>query len=71
MSANRDGDLLRVTIADNGAGFSSVGGTGLGLSNIRQRLETMYGTQAWLEVGAPAGGGFAATIVIPFHERTH
>jgi len=69
MSAARDGDLLRVTIADNGAGFSSVGGTGLGLSNIRQRLETMHGTRAWLEVGAPAGGGFTATIVIPYQEE--
>ncbi|MDB5962746.1 MAG: Histidine kinase, gyrase and HSP90-like ATPase [Massilia sp.] len=69
MSAGRDGDLLRVTIADNGAGFSSVGGSGLGLSNIRQRLETMHGTRAWLEVGAPASGGFTATIVIPFQER--
>lgn len=71
MSASRDGDVLRVTIADNGAGFSSVGGTGMGLSNIRQRLETMYGTRAWLEVGAPAAGGFSATIVIPFQERNH
>jgi signal transduction histidine kinase len=71
MSASRDGDMLRVTIADNGAGFSSVGGTGMGLSNIRQRLETMYGTQAWLEVGAPATGGFTATIVIPYQERNH
>ena len=70
MSASRDGDALRVTIADNGAGFSSVGGTGLGLSNIRQRLETMYGARAWLEVGAPAGGGFSATIVIPFQHRS-
>ena len=70
MSALRDGQTLRVTVADNGAGFSSVGGTGVGLSNIRQRLETMYGTRAWLEVGAPASGGFTATIVIPF-ERNH
>lgn len=69
MAASRDGDLLRVTILDNGAGLSSVGGTGLGLSNIRQRLEAMYGTRAWLEVGAPASGGFSATIVIPFQER--
>jgi signal transduction histidine kinase len=68
MSATRDGQALRVTVADNGAGFSSVGGTGMGLSNIRQRLEAMYGARAWLEVGAPATGGFAATIVIPFEE---
>lgn len=70
LSASRDGAQLRVTVADNGAGFSSVGGSGLGLSNIRQRLETMHGTRAWLEVGAPASGGFTATIVIPHQSRT-
>lgn len=71
MSASCDGNTLRVIVADNGAGFSSIGGTGVGLSNIRQRLEAMYGTRGWLEVGAPAEGGFSAAIVIPFEERNH
>jgi signal transduction histidine kinase len=69
LTAVREGDLLRVSVSDDGAGFSSVGGTGVGLSNIRQRLEAMYGSRAWLEVGAPAAGGFCATIVIPCEER--
>ena len=69
LTAAREGDLLRVSVSDDGAGFSSVGGTGVGLSNIRQRLEAMYGSRAWLEVGAPAAGGFCATIVIPCEER--
>jgi hypothetical protein len=71
MLAARDGNVLRVSVADNGAGFSSVGGSGVGLSNIRQRLEAMYGDRAWLEVGAPATGGFSAAIVIPIEERNH
>jgi sensor histidine kinase YesM len=69
LSAVVDGASLRVSVADNGAGFSSVGGTGVGLSNIRQRLEALYGSRAWLEVGVPAEGGFVATIVIPLQER--
>jgi LytS/YehU family sensor histidine kinase len=69
LSAASDGTSLRVSVADNGAGISSVGGTGVGLSNIRQRLEALYGSQAWLEVGAPLEGGFVATIVIPLEER--
>lgn len=68
LSAQQTGGQLRVAVTDNGAGFSSVGGTGVGLSNIRQRLEAMYGTRAWLEVGAPEEGGFSATIVIPADE---
>ncbi|MES2756980.1 MAG: histidine kinase [Pseudomonadota bacterium] len=66
ISCERDGDHLRVTVADNGAGFSSVEGTGVGLSNIRQRLEAMYGSRAWLEVGAPADGGFTSSVMVPF-----
>ena len=66
ISAEQDGTHLRVSVRDNGAGFSSVQGTGLGLSNIRQRLEAIYRNDAWLEVGALADGGFSATIVVPF-----
>ncbi|MGO4478814.1 sensor histidine kinase [Massilia sp. 2TAF26] len=65
LAAAADDACLRLTVADDGRGFSSVGGTGVGLSNIRRRLEAMYGNRAWLEVGAPPSGGFAATIVIP------
>lgn len=69
ISAAREGLHLRVTVLDNGAGFSSVQGTGVGLSNIRQRLEAMYDNRAWLEVGALATGGFMASIVIPILEN--
>jgi hypothetical protein len=65
ISAQRENEQLRVTVEDNGAGFSSVGGTGVGLSNIRQRLEGMYGNKAWLEVGALNSGGFMSSIIVP------
>ncbi|MDB5936752.1 MAG: hypothetical protein JWQ01_4096 [Massilia sp.] len=66
ISCQREGEHLRVTVADNGAGFSSVEGTGVGLSNIRQRLEAMYGSRAWLEVGALAEGGFISSVMVPY-----
>jgi signal transduction histidine kinase len=66
ISCERDGQHLRVSVADNGAGFSSVEGTGVGLSNIRQRLEAMHGSRAWLEVGALADGGFISSVVLPY-----
>jgi hypothetical protein len=68
ISAAREGDHLRLTVLDNGPGFSSVQGSGVGLSNIRQRLEAIYGNAAWLEVGALHSGGFMASIVLPFPE---
>lgn len=69
LSASVADGQLRLRVFDNGAGLSSVGGTGVGLSNIRQRLEAMFGSAAWLEVGAEPGAGFTATIVIPLQER--
>jgi hypothetical protein len=69
ISCEREGQHLRVTVADNGAGFSSVEGTGVGLSNIRQRLEAMYGSRAWLEVGALAEGGFISSVMVPYEGR--
>jgi signal transduction histidine kinase len=69
VTAVREEQHLRLTVLDNGAGFSSAQGTGVGLSNIRQRLEAIYGNRAWLEVGALATGGFMASIVIPIAEN--
>jgi signal transduction histidine kinase len=69
ISAVREGQHLRVAVVDNGVGFSSVQGSGVGLSNIRQRLEVIHGNRAWLEVGALASGGFMASIVVPFSEK--
>ena len=68
ITAARDGGKLTVSVIDNGPGFGSMAGTGVGLSNIRQRLEAMYGHQAWLEAGALADGGFVSTIVVPVIE---
>jgi len=69
LSASSADGQLRLRVLDNGAGLSSVGGTGVGLSNIRQRLEAMFGNAAWLEVGAEPGAGFTATIVIPHQKK--
>jgi hypothetical protein len=68
ISAAREEQHLRITVLDNGAGFSGVQGSGVGLSNIRQRLEAIYGNRAWLEVGALQTGGFMASIVVPLPE---
>ena len=65
ISAAIEGNHLRVTVQDNGEGFSSVQGSGTGLSNIRQRLEALYGKHARLEAGALQEGGFSASIFVP------
>jgi signal transduction histidine kinase len=57
---------LEVTVADDGAGFgASAGGSGIGLTNIRERLRQMYGDQAALQLKARPQGGVAATLTLP------
>ncbi|MEZ8606082.1 sensor histidine kinase [Vibrio sp. 10N.239.311.G01] len=59
---------LKIEVADNGAGLktpSTNTGHGVGLSNIRQRIETLYGDKASLTITEPAEGGVASTILLP------
>ncbi|NDY90936.1 sensor histidine kinase [Ideonella livida] len=59
---------LRVSVLDSGVGLgrSSASGTGIGLANIRERLQLLYGGQASLTLAAPEGGGTVASIELPY-----
>ena len=63
---------LAVTVADTGLGFgvAATAGTGIGLSNIRERLALLYGGKASLTVAETAGGGTSVTITVPYVSRT-
>jgi len=62
-----DGQVLQITVLDNGVGFGgTTSGSGLGLANIRERLESTYGNKAKLTLKAVAEGGVAAMITIPY-----
>ena len=67
VSAQRAADgALHITVADDGAGFgNSTAGTGLGLANIRERLQQMYAGRAALQLKARPEGGVAATLTLP------
>jgi LytS/YehU family sensor histidine kinase len=57
---------IAVTVADDGRGFSEVGGgTGIGLKNVRERLKLAYGDAASFSIGANFPKGVAATITVP------
>lgn len=56
---------LRLMVGDTGAGFGDAPGNGIGLSNIRARLEALYGPTATLEVSQQTEGGVIATLHIP------
>jgi hypothetical protein len=59
---------LAVTVADTGLGFgkADTAGTGIGLSNIRERLALLYGGKASLNITEPEGGGTSVTITVPY-----
>ncbi|WP_374674504.1 sensor histidine kinase [Ideonella sp.] len=59
---------LQVTVADTGVGFGNGGtsGTGVGLANIRERLQLLYGDKASLTVTANQPSGTVVTITVPY-----
>lgn len=66
IRARRVDDVVTVTVADDGDGFSTKNsGTGIGLKNVRERLRLIYGASAALSVVANFPSGVAATISVP------
>ena len=60
---------LQVSVADTGLGFgkAATAGTGVGLANIRERLQMLYGSKATLTVTEnPNGGGTIVTVTVPY-----
>jgi hypothetical protein len=59
---------LAVTVADTGVGFgkAATAGTGVGLANIRERLELLYGKQATLAVVENQPSGTVITVTVPY-----
>jgi len=70
VRAERSADgRLALTVEDDGVGFGvSASGSGLGLSNLRERLAQLYGERASLELKLRPQGGVAATITVPLEE---
>ncbi|QJQ06578.1 histidine kinase [Undibacterium piscinae] len=61
----RVGQDLQVEVSDNGVGFDLHTNEGIGLSNIRERLNMLYGSNAQLIVEVPHDGGSRVSIRIP------
>jgi len=79
VAARRDGDILDLQVEDNGKGLEgtltetgsflavnpSVDGLGIGLTNTRQRLATLYGNRFALRLRDAPGGGCLVHIRLP------
>jgi hypothetical protein len=64
---------LNVVVADTGLGFgkAATAGTGVGLANIRERLQLLYGAAASVTVRENQPSGTVVTIALPYRAVAH
>jgi LytS/YehU family sensor histidine kinase len=65
ISARLDALGLRITIADTGLGAPVAPLEGVGLSNVKQRLMSLFGEAARLEIGRNEPEGTRVELIIP------
>ena len=82
VSASREAGKLILTVEDDGVGLASGqtdsngraagggtarAGTGIGLANLRDRLQALYGVRQKLELKPRTSGGVIVRVEIPWH----
>lgn len=70
ITAARSGDVLEITVVNDGVSFDSSMPIppGHGIDNTRERLSALYGDNASLVIVPRAEGGTIATLRIPYRE---
>jgi sensor histidine kinase YesM len=66
IRARKNGNVLRVEITDTGAGLPEDGNLGFGLSNVRERLKSLYGDSGRLILEENRPSGLKAIIEVPY-----
>ncbi|MCS3860050.1 sensor histidine kinase [Salinibacter ruber] len=69
IEAQRVGDRLLLRVADDGLGLSNDTdtGSGVGLSNTKARLNSLYGEDHRFTLQRADGGGCVVRVELPFH----
>jgi len=65
-----DYDRLVLTVQDNGPGVDPDQTDGLGLRNVRARLQELYGDDHTVRFDTPSDGGTRVTLALPYHTGT-
>ena len=67
IKAMEQDDVLRIEVMDTGPGFSSFQKTGVGISNVRERIQLLYGEKGRLILEENKPHGVKATIEVPMN----
>ncbi len=65
IAAKKNGDFLKVTIADTGPGCSENIEDGGGLTNVRQRLDSLFSTRGRMVIEDNSPSGVRVVIEVP------
>jgi anti-sigma regulatory factor (Ser/Thr protein kinase) len=67
LAAVRNGEWLRLTVADDGVGLppGDQNRAGVGLANVRERLAALYGAAHEFSIAERPGGGVVASLKLP------
>jgi hypothetical protein len=65
VAARRAGASLHLEVSDDGVGFASGEGQGVGLDNLRRSLALLHGERARLEAGNAPAGGARVALALP------
>jgi sensor histidine kinase YesM len=78
VAARIEGKQLMLIVTDTGTGFentqdhtSSESNSGFGLTQLRERLETLYGLRASVDIASQLPSGTQVTISIPHSTSSH
>jgi len=66
IRGEKKGDTIRLEVADTGRGFHGDGDMGVGLSNIRERLRSLYCDKGRLILEENRPSGLKAIIEVPY-----
>ncbi len=65
IRVDRDGELLRIEVRNDGVEPAQANGAGIGLANVTARLRQLYGAAHSLDAGWRADGRFHVSIALP------
>lgn len=69
VGAQESDGAVVLSVQDNGPGYHAVSDAGVGLTNTRMRLETLFGKGGQLQVAGTPHGGTIATVRFPLRRQ--